>query len=155
MKITIALALLVGLLACGEDDRSPAASEPAATADILNVAAGGSEGSYTFAVTIASPDSGCDQYADWWEVVAADGQLLYRRVLLHSHVTEQPFTRTGGPVPISATDRVWIRAHMNVDGYGGQAFSGTVTEGFVEATWPDGLGAGLEGLAPLPQGCNF
>lgn len=46
--------------------------------------------------------------------MSTDGKLLYRRVLLHSHVDEQPFTRSGGPVPIQTDSVVWVRAHMDV-----------------------------------------
>ena len=66
------------------------------SANVMQVSVGGNPGSYTFSVTIESPDSGCDQYADWWEVVSPEGQLIYRRVLLHSHVREQPFHSLGG-----------------------------------------------------------
>ena len=90
-------------------------------ADVIAVQASGSPGAYQFNVGIRSPDKGCAQYADWWEVVSTDGKLLYRRVLLHSHVDEQPFTRSGGPVPIQPDTVVWVRAHMNTGGYGGAA----------------------------------
>ena len=57
-------------------------------ANVLSVQVTDNPGAYQFAVEIASPDTGCEQYADWWEVVSQDGQLLYRRILLHSHVDE-------------------------------------------------------------------
>ncbi|MEM7135611.1 MAG: hypothetical protein AAF500_03480, partial [Myxococcota bacterium] len=101
-------------------------------AKVVSVQASGASGAYTFSVTVSSPDTGCDQYADWWEVLTPDGTLLYRRILQHSHVDEQPFTRSGGPVDATASDRVIVRAHMNPTGYGGAAFSGSVDSGFEE-----------------------
>ena len=105
-----ALALL--LAACGDEERpvtSPLAdAEPpleVTAADVIDVSTSGQPGAYSFSVTVSSPDTGCEQYADWWEVVTEDGQLLYRRVLLHSHVAEQPFTRSGGPVDVTAETR--------------------------------------------------
>ena len=82
-------------------------------ANVLSVQVTGNPGAYQFAVEIASPDTGCEQYADWWEVVSQDGQLLYRRILLHSHVDEQPFTRSGGPVEVAADELVYVRAEGN------------------------------------------
>ncbi|MCB0054175.1 MAG: hypothetical protein KDE24_32035, partial [Caldilinea sp.] len=67
-------------------------------ADVFGVTVRGDDGAYQFSVEIASPDTGCNQYADWWEVLDSDGNLLYRRILTHSHVDEQPFIRSGGPV---------------------------------------------------------
>jgi hypothetical protein len=124
-------------------------------ADVTAVSVSGQAGAYAFSVSLSSPDSGCRQYADWWEVVSDDGKLLYRRVLLHSHVDEQPFTRGGGPVPIQPTTRVWVRAHMNTVGYGGAAFHGSVQTGFAPATPPAGFAAQLTTQAPLPSGCEF
>ena len=124
-------------------------------ADVIAVQASGSPGAYQFNVGIRSPDKGCAQYADWWEVVSTDGKLLYRRVLLHSHVDEQPFTRSGGPVPIQPDTVVWVRAHMNTGGYGGAAFKGSVKAGFARAEPPANFAAGLAKLPPLPDGCDF
>ncbi|HJN27098.1 MAG TPA: hypothetical protein QF604_04200 [Candidatus Latescibacteria bacterium] len=42
-------------------------------------------------------------------MVTTEGQLLYRRVLLHSHTNEQPFARSGSPVPIASDQQVWVR----------------------------------------------
>jgi hypothetical protein len=124
-------------------------------ADVLSVTANGSENAYTFAVEIRSPDTGCEQYADWWEVVTEDGELIYRRILTHSHVNEQPFARSGGPVGITADTVVIVRAHMYPDGYGGAAFKGSVDGGF-EAIQPDpDFAPDLENMDPMPDGCAF
>lgn len=124
-------------------------------ADVIAVQASGQPGAYQFNVGIRSPDKGCAQYADWWEVVSTDGKLLYRRVLLHSHVDEQPFTRSGGPVPIQPDTVVWVRAHMNTGGYGGMAFKGSVKTGFKQAMPDAEFATGLAKQAPLPDGCDF
>ena len=44
-------------------------------------------------VTLSHPDTGWDHYANGWTVYAPDGTELEARVLLHSLVEEQPFTR--------------------------------------------------------------
>ena len=124
-------------------------------ADVLSVRVTGEPGAYQFAVEISSPDTGCEQYADWWEVFNEDGELLYRRILLHSHVTEQPFTRSGGPVDIKVDTVVYVRAHMNTVGYGGRLMKRTVKEGFKPAEVEAGLGSGLERVPPLPEDCAF
>jgi hypothetical protein len=124
-------------------------------ADVIAVQASGQPGAYQFNVGIRSPDKGCTQYADWWEVVSTDGKLLYRRVLLHSHVDEQPFTRSGGPVPIQADTVVWVRAHMNTGGYGGAALKGSVKAGFKPAVPGAGFAYDLAKQSPLPDGCDF
>jgi len=124
-------------------------------ADVIAVQTSGQPGAYQFNVGIRSPDKGCAQYADWWEVVSTDGKLLYRRVLLHSHVDEQPFTRTGGTVPIQADTLVLVRAHMNTGGYGGVAFKGSVKTGFKQDVLGAEFAAGLAKQAPLPDGCDF
>jgi len=124
-------------------------------ADVLSVNVTGQANAFQFNVQVSSPDTGCDQYADWWEVLSEDGQLIYRRVLLHSHVNEQPFTRSGGPVGIDSDTVVILRAHMNEGGYGGTALRGTVSSGFEAIELESGFAADVELMPPLPEGCAF
>jgi hypothetical protein len=124
-------------------------------AHVRSVSASGEANAYRFSVEISSPDLGCEQYADWWEVVDEDGELIYRRILAHSHVTEQPFTRSGGPIDIDADQVVWVRAHMNPHGYGGAALMGSVNAGFQPAELPADFASDLDQAPPLPEGCAF
>lgn len=134
---------------------SPAVLGAEPAADVVAVTASGQAGRYDFSVTIRSPDLGCQQYADWWEVLDTSGRLLYRRVLFHSHAGEQPFERSGGPVPIQPDTVVWVRGHMNPGGYGAGAFKGSVQSGFKPAALPKQFAAELEKTPPLPDGCAF
>ncbi len=122
---------------------------------VTAVSHSGDDGNYTFSVELKSPDTGCDQYADWWEIFDKEGQLLYRRILGHSHVNEQPFTRSGGPVAITPTTFIYIRGHMNPLGYGSLVFSGTIEDGFVASELPIEFAADLVTVDPLPSGCAF
>ena len=115
----------------------------------------GNENNYTFTVTLKSPDTGCDQYADWWEVIDLEGNLIYRRILAHSHVNEQPFTRSGGKVAISATTKVIIRAHMNNSGYLPQVLRGTITDGFISEKFDVEKFTSVATTGDLPSGCDF
>jgi hypothetical protein len=125
-------------------------------AKVLEVQASGRAGAYTFAVRVQSPDQGCERYADWWEVVSADGtKLIYRRILLHSHVSEQPFTRSGGPVQIGPDTVVVVRVHVHPLGYARAALRGSVAGGFEPVLLPPGFGAALETTGPLPTSCWF
>lgn len=124
-------------------------------ANVLSVEVSGEPSAYQFSVEISSPDTGCEQFADWWEVFNEDGQLLYRRILLHSHVDEQPFTRSGGPVPIAADMVVYVRAHMNTVGYGGTVMKGSVQDGFESVEVEAGFGSDLERIPPQPEDCAF
>ncbi len=115
----------------------------------------GSEDNYNFSVTLKSPDTGCDQYADWWEVLDKEGNLIYRRILAHSHVNEQPFTRSGGPVAIKENTFVYIRGHMNELGYGSLVFGGTIKDGFESIELPVEFATELAETEPLPTNCAF
>jgi hypothetical protein len=124
-------------------------------ASITEVSFSGEENQYTFNVTISSPDLGCKQYADWWEVIDIDGNLIYRRILAHSHVDEQPFTRSGGPVAISENTEVYIRAHMNTTSFGTMVFKGSVAAGFASQNLEADFAKDVEKNEPLPTGCAF
>jgi hypothetical protein len=124
-------------------------------ADVQAVAPSDVAGAYNFAVTVKSPETGCDRYADWWEVLDTDGSLLYRRILEHSHPGEQPFTRDGGPVTVKADQEVVVRAHMAPGGYGGQAMRGTAGGTFAAWAAPPGFGDAAEKATPQPPGCAF
>jgi hypothetical protein len=143
--------------AATETPKTPPSTAPSegTVADVVSVKVDGKPGGYTFTVGVRSPDQGCEQYADWWEIVSEDGELVYRRILLHSHVDEQPFVRSGGPVQVSPGTTVWVRAHMHPTGYGGQAFKGSVQAGFAPAEMPASLASDLAGQPPLPDSCAF
>ncbi len=124
-------------------------------AEVTEVKVTGTANNYTFAVTVNSSDTGCDNYANWWEVVTPEGKLIYRRVLLHSHVDEQPFQRTGGVVEIEPEQEVIVRVHLSPGGYSNFAQEGTVTSGFTAIALADDFAEDLAFLEPLPQGCAF
>ncbi len=159
---SIGILLLPFLLytsSCKEDDSTTGNELPSGNngilAEIVSVSVAGEENGYTFSVGIKSPDTGCNQYADWWEVISEEGSLLYRRILAHSHVNEQPFVRSGGPVNITKDQTVYIRAHMNTSGYGETIFRGNVTGGFTKNTLEKTFASQLETEEPLPSGCAF
>ena len=133
------------------EDPTPETEQVAVT----NVTVSGTEGNYTFSVTLKSPDTGCDQYADWWEVITDDGALIHRRVLLHSHVEEQPFTRSSSPVNVEPDQLVIVRAHLAPIGYGTQAMAGTVSSGFESIELPATFAEELAEQPLLPQSCAF
>jgi hypothetical protein len=149
--------LVVALAACqGTGADAPSDPTPAVnTADVVGVRVTGSAHAYTFDVTIRSDETGCDRYADWWEVLTADGALVFRRILDHSHPDEQPFTRGGGPVDVGADDALLVRAHLHPDGYGGAVMAGSAGAAFAKTTVASGFAADLAAAAPLPEDCLF
>ncbi len=84
-------------------------------------------GGWTFHVTVRHPDTGWEDYADGWDVVDPEGNVLktspddpFTRLLLHPHENEQPFTRSQSGILIpEGVNLVSVRAHDLVDGYGG------------------------------------
>ena len=124
-------------------------------ANVIAVNVKGNDGAYRFSVTLKSTETGCAQYADWWEVLSKEGTLLYRRILVHSHPDTQPFTRSGGFVKIDKDDTVYVRAHMNTLGYVGDVFEGSVSKGFNKSKVIPLFPKTLETKEPLPNGCAF
>jgi len=153
----VRISLIILLISCMKD-KSPQSDDPSPNGSsvvVSDVNVSGEEGAYTFKVTLKSPDLGCNQYADWWEVISEKGELIYRRNLSHSHVNEQPFTRSGGPVPISKDENVFIRGHMNTNGYGLSGYFGNVTSGFLSYDLENDFATELETQQPLPPDCQF
>lgn len=148
--------LFISMYSCSETathEENPAPEK--FTADVISVEVAGEPMNYIFSVEIQSPDTGCGQYADWWEVLSEENSLIYRRILLHSHVNEQPFLRSGGPVPVTVDEIVYVRGHMHPDGYGGTVFKGSVQNGFEEAKVPSDFASEVENEPPQPEGCAF
>jgi len=145
-------------LSCGSSskmDTVKSGNSSGYKAVIVSVSVSGNENAYRFSVGIQSPDKGCNQYANWWEVLSENGDLIYRRILGHSHVNEQPFIRSGGRVTISKDQVVIIRAHMNNSGYGVQTYKGSVMNGFDVFTTEADFANNLVNQQPLPSGCAF
>ena len=142
-----------------EEETMPATpnitSQETPSADLISLDVSGDPGEYRFSVGVRSPDLGCEQYTDWWEVINEQGDLIYRRILLHSHTGEQPFVRSGGPVPIAPEDVVLVRAHMHPSGYGDVAYKGSIQTGFQEIELSPDFASELENTPPLPEGCAF
>lgn len=108
MKSLVMCLTLAGLAA-------PAMADPA---EVVEVRAQQQGREWRFDVALLHPDTGWDDYADAWQVLAPDGTVLGTRELAHPHVNEQPFTRSlsGVVIPDGITE-VGIRARTNVDGW--------------------------------------
>lgn len=140
----------------GKEEEKEEQKPPEGSEVVVNeVEITGSAGEYRFNVNLSSPDTGCDQYADWWEVFLADGTLVHRRILAHSHVSEQPFSRSGGPMDIQPEDSLYVRGHMNNLGYGTQVFSGTILDGLNATIVDQEFFKELADQAPQPGACVF
>jgi len=70
---------------------------------------------WRFFVTISHGDTGWDHYANGWEVLDAQGNVLGYREMMHPHVAEQPFTRSLGHVMLpDGTREVFVRAKCSL-----------------------------------------
>ena len=73
-----------------------------------------------FDVTVRHDDEGWKHYANRWEVLSPDGEILATRVLAHPHDNEQPFTRSLANVKIpDGLSEVVVRAHDLIHEFGG------------------------------------
>ncbi len=159
--LTLVFVLLSICMACSKKNSVNVPENPSPpenselNAEVVKVELSGNPEKYVFSVTVKSPDKGCEQYADWWEVITLDGKLKHRRILAHSHVTEQPFTRLGSPVPISEEEIVYVRAHMNNGGYGTSVMKGSKQAGFTAETLDKDFAIELAQQEPLPTDCDF
>jgi len=94
----------------------------AGEADVLAVTARCTTiGTCDFDATVLHADVGFSHYADRFEVLAPDGEVLGVRVLEHPHVHEQPFVRRliGLEIPDGVRE-VTVRARDSQHGYGGR-----------------------------------
>lgn len=95
----------------------------AGEADVVGVEARKSGNGWSFNVTVLHADAGWDHYADKWDIIGPDGNILGTRVLAHPHDDEQPFTRSISNIEIpESVSQVTIRAHDSVHKYGGKEF---------------------------------
>jgi hypothetical protein len=99
-------------------------ADTAGCADVIDVVVSAEEqGTYRFAVTVRSADTGWDKYADRWEVRDGSGRVLGERVLAHPHVEEQPFTRSQSGIEIPAgVTTVTVMARDSTAGFCGASY---------------------------------
>jgi hypothetical protein len=156
--IAVLLAWSIGCVSTGTalvPDTQQTSATTVGFADVVSVEAALEGSLYILSVGLLSPDVDCDQYADWWELLSPEGALLYRRILDHSHPTEQPFVRSSDPLKLAPDTPLMIRAHMYPFGYGGTVYSGTVAKGFTQVATEGDFAHELEKELPLPEGCLF
>lgn len=97
----------------------------AGEADVLEVKAiKNDKNLYEFTVTVSHEDTGWKHYANKWDIVDNNGNVLGSRILYHPHVNEQPFSRSlSGIIIPDSIKSVTVRAHDLVHGYGGKTMS--------------------------------
>lgn len=78
------------------------------------IQASGGENMFRIDVTLLHADEGWDHYANQWDVLDKNGDMLGSRVLHHPHVNEQPFTRSLSLMIPSQVITVTIVAHDSV-----------------------------------------
>jgi hypothetical protein len=125
-SVRFAVMRLLPVLVAGCAGLPAAAGE----ADVVDVKVTKSApGVYRFDVTVRHDDDGWQHYANRWDVVGPDGNVLGERVLLHPHDHEQPFTRslTGVRIPQDVVE-VTVRANDLVHGLGGAEKTVRVSE---------------------------
>ncbi len=107
----IILLAISSALAAGEVD----------VVDLKIVALGGER--FRIAATLEHDDHGWDHYANAWDVLDQNGNLLGTRVLHHPHVGEQPFTRSLTLDLPAGIKTVTVRGRDSIHEYGGKSAS--------------------------------
>ncbi|MGB3210081.1 MAG: hypothetical protein WBB19_05180 [Desulforhopalus sp.] len=101
----------------------------AGEADVLEVRIEKTDDGYlNVYATVQHDDEGMEHYADRWEILDMEGNLLDERILRHPH-SAAPFTRSilRARLP-KGTGKIRVRAHDNVHGYGGKVMETVVPE---------------------------
>lgn len=86
------------------------------------------DGRYRIDATVLHADTGWDHYADRWDVLTSDGEVLGARELAHPHENEQPFTRSLTLEIPAGVSTVVLQANDSVHGLGGETFELQVPE---------------------------
>lgn len=91
-------------------------------ADVIEVSKTKSaDGTWRFSVTVAHGDEGWEHYANSWQILTPDGDIIATRILAHPHVEEQPFTRNKSGIKIPEDlKEVIVRAGDSVHGFSGK-----------------------------------
>ena len=107
---------LIPLLLAG-----PALAHPAG---IVSAEATRTGDGWRFDVTLAHEETGWDDYADGWRVLALDGTVLGTRVLAHPHPDEQPFTRSLSRIAIpEGVTEVRVQSSTLATGWSGDTLT--------------------------------
>ncbi len=78
------------------------------------------DGRFRINATVLHADTGWDHYANRWDVLAPDGEVLGVRELAHPHENEQPFTRSLTLEIPDSIESVTLQANDSVHGLGGK-----------------------------------
>lgn len=96
----------------------------AGEADVIDVKARYNGGnSFQIITTVEHSDTGWGHYANGWEILDENGNVLGKRTLHHPHVNEQPFTRSHTMDIPPTVKKITVRAIDSVHGMGGKAFT--------------------------------
>lgn len=80
------------------------------------------DGRFLVSATLIHADTGWDHYANRWDVLDENGELLGSRELAHPHVNEQPFTRSLRLTIPETVKTITLRANDSVHATGGKTF---------------------------------
>ena len=122
---------------------------------------------YDISVTIQSPNEGCNRYADWWEAITEEGELLHRKILDSSQGFEHQFTSNALIDILDPDQTIIIRGHFSEDidsyrygygtGYTTQSMKGQVSQpsSFQQVRLPSQFAARVERQGEQPKECKL